>query len=299
MEEMATNPTTVVLTRDLANEYQVEVGDTIRAFESQTDIDYFSFTVIAIVDALTHPMIPESTYIPESEGYSVGSRLIWMNSMYAAEKIDLAQETYSYLTVATKSESNDTRLALNLLSSGGEVAVYTNDWAAVDDEYDSYINGRLYKMDRAVDSMLSIASTLITVGVMLVYATESIRGRKRDNALLRAMGTDGKILAKIQAAELLFIVLFSILILLLYGPLFIANSLIASLSVYTSWSFLFPVPMFVIIPWTILLLILGIFLASIIGLIAIIAVVSVKTDLREALSNSWALGGPLVESDNS
>jgi hypothetical protein len=116
---MAENPTAAVLTQDIANRYQIEVGDTIRALKEEYDMHYFSFSVIVIVDSLTHPVIPESTYIPEDEGYVVGSRKIWINSMYAQDKLDLVDNTYSYLALATNNECNDTELALDLLESGG------------------------------------------------------------------------------------------------------------------------------------------------------------------------------------
>ncbi|TFH11333.1 MAG: ABC transporter permease [Candidatus Thorarchaeota archaeon] len=297
--EMSENPSAAVLTKDLANEYQVEVGDTFRAFKAQADTDYFTFQIIAIVEALTHPLIPESTYIPSADGYAVGSRLIWINTLYAAEKLNLVLDTQSYLAVATTNECNTTQLALNLLDSGGDSLVYANDWASVDSEYESFVTATLYKMDRAVDSMLSIVSMSIVIGVMTVYATESRRERKRDIALLRSLGSDGKMIARIQFAELTFLIILSLSLLLLYGPLFIANSLIASLSIYTSWSFIFPVPMFIVIPWMTLLIILSFFVVCILVVIGIIALLSTKTELNEALSSYWTKGGPLVESENT
>ena len=297
--EMSENPAAAILTRDLAEEYQVAVGDSFRAFKTQSDIDYFSFTVLAIVEALTHPLIPESTYIPESDGYSVGSRLIWINRMYAAEKINLVEDTYSYLVAATCSDCNDTAIALSLLNSGGTTIVYANDWAVVDDEIDSYLSTTLYNMDRAVDSMLSIASVFITIGVMTVYATESLRDRKRDTALLRSLGADGIMIAKTQFAELIFLILLSIGLLVLYSPLFVANSLIASVSAYTSWSFLFPVPMFVTVPSVTLIGVLTFYILCMLAIIIIIAHLSTKIELRNALNSSWTKGGPLVESDIS
>jgi len=296
--EMSENPSAAVLTEDLANEYQVEVGDSIRAFKEQSDTDYFTFTIIAIVEALPHPLVPESTYIPASQGYSVGTNLIWINSIYAAEKLDLADDTQTYLAIATKNGCNGTQLAQSLLDSGGNDVVYTNDWASVDYQYDSYVNATPYKMDRAVDGMLSIVTVFITIGVMIVYATESYRERRRDVALLRSLGADGWMIAKIQLSELIFLIILSLALLLLYGPLFIANSLIASLSIYSSWSFLFPVPVFVVIPWMTLLVILSFFLACVLVVIGAIALLSTKTELRDALSNYWTKGGPLVESEN-
>jgi len=298
LREMSENPSAAVLTEDLANEYQVKIGDSIRAFKEQSDTEYLTFTIIAIVEALTHPLVPESTYIPASTGYSVGSRLIWINRLYAAENLDLVDDTQTYLAVATKNDCNGTQLAQSLLDSGGNDVVYTGDWASVDYQYDSYVNATLYKIDRAVDGMLSIVSVFITIGVMIVYATESIHERRRDDALLRSLGSDRWMITRIQLSELIFLIILSLSLLLLYGPLFIANSLIASLSFYSSWSFRFPVPVFVVIPWITLLAILMFFLACVLVSIGVIALLSTKTELRDALSNYWAKGVPLVESEN-
>jgi len=291
--EMSENPSAAVLTEDLANEYEVEVGDSIRAFKEQSDTDYLTFTIIAIVEALTHPLVPESTYIPESSGYSVGSHLIWINSIYVAENLNLVDDAQTYLAIATTNDCNGTQLAQSLLDSGGNDVVYTNDWTSVDYQYDSYVSATPYRMDRAVDGMLSIA-----IGVLTVYATESLRERRRDIALLRSLGSDGWMITRIQLSELVFLIILSLGLLLLYGPLFIANSLIASLSIYSSWSFRFPVPVFVVIPWITLLVILMFFLACVLGVIGVIALLSTKAELRDALSSYWTKGGPLVESEN-
>ncbi|MGY5860519.1 MAG: FtsX-like permease family protein [Candidatus Thorarchaeota archaeon] len=296
--EMSVNPTAAIITQDLADEYQVSAGDSFRAFKTQSDIDYFTFTILAVVETLTHPLIPESTYIPESEGYAVGSRLIWINSFYATEKLDLIEDTYSYLTVATCDSCNDTELAMSLLETGGEEVIHRNDWATVDNELDSYVATTLYKMDRSVDSMLSIASVFVVIGVMIVYGTESLRGRKRDVALLRSLGADGMTIARAQVAELVFLIILSIGLLLLYSPLFVANSLIASISNYSSWSFLFPIPMFVTVPWVTLIIVLSFYLICMFALIVVIGLLSTRIELRKALSSSWTKGGPFTECDN-
>ncbi|MHA1851288.1 MAG: hypothetical protein ACTSW8_08535, partial [Candidatus Thorarchaeota archaeon] len=181
---------------------------------------------------------------------------------------------------------------------GGDMVIYQNDWATVDNELDSYVSTILYKMDRAVDSMLSVTSVFVVIGVMIVYATESLRERKRDVALLRSLGADGMTIARAQIAELIFLIMLSIGLLLLYSPLFVANSLITSISSYSSWSFVFPVPMFVTVPGVTMIIVLSFYLICMLALIIVIAQLSTRIDLRKALSSSWTKGGPLVESDN-
>ena len=296
--QMAENPAAAIITKDIANDYGVTVGDSIKAFKTTSDTDYFTFTILAVVEALSHPLVPESTYIPQSSRYAVGSRLIWINSHYAGEKINLVDDTYNYLAVATCDTCNDTKLAIKLLDEGGKDVIYEDDWATVDGELDSYTTTILYKMDRAVDSMLTMLSVFVVIGVMTVYATESLRGQKRESALLRALGADGMTIAKSQFAELAFLIILSLGLLSLYSPLFVANSLIASINSYTSWSFVFPIPMFVIVPWGILLYIILFYIICMLVQSIVIARQSTKVELRDALSSYWTKGGPDIGSEN-
>ncbi|MBN2228490.1 MAG: hypothetical protein JW779_02780 [Candidatus Thorarchaeota archaeon] len=295
--EMIENPKAAIMTRDIAEQYEISAGDTFRAFRTQSDTNYYTFTVIAVVDSLPQPMIPESTFIPSGEGYNVGAHKIFVNRLYLGEKIDLVRDTYSYISVSTFDDVNSTETAINLLETGGDIVTYAGDWAVVDNEVDSYLSSTAYKMDRSVDSMLSITSVILLLGVLSVYTTESIKTRKRDVALLRAMGSETRLITKIEIAELSFLLLFSLGLLGLYAPLFVANSLIASLNVYASWSFRFPVQVFPVIPWFTLILLLSIFVLAIMAFIAVVAIKSSRVELNEALSNTWAKAGPIMESE--
>jgi len=296
--QMAGNPTAVIISQDIAEEYEVDVGDSIKAFKTTSDLDFFTFSIIAVVEALPHPLVPDSTYIPTSSGYAVGAHLIWINSLYASEKINLVDETNSYLSVATCETCNDTSLAINLLKQGGKEIIYGNDWAAVDYELDSYTSSILYRMDRALDSMLTIVSIFIVIGVMTVYASESIRDQKREAALLKSLGADGKAIARAQFAELGFLIILSLGLVSLYSPIFVTNSLLASINSYTSWSFIFPVTMFVVVPWGTLAFIVLFYLLCMFGQSLVIARQSTKVGLREALSSYWTKGCPIVGSEN-
>jgi predicted lysophospholipase L1 biosynthesis ABC-type transport system permease subunit len=115
--------------------------------------------------------------------------------------------------------------------------IYQNDWAAIDNKLDSFAMTTQYKMNRAVDSMLSITSVFLAIGVMIVYASENLRDKRRDVALLQSLGGDGGLIAKTQFAELIFLIILSSGILALYSPLFVSNSRITTIGTFTSWSF--------------------------------------------------------------
>ncbi len=296
--EMAENPNAAILTRDVAAAYQLAIGDTFHSFVTTSDVDFYTFTVIAIVDALSQPTIPKSTYIPRGVGYTVGARKIWVNRAYIAEKMNLARDTYSYISAATFDNYNSTQTAAGILDSGGQDVIYAGEWSTVDLELDAYLFTNLYKMDRAVDSMISIVSVVLMLGVMAIYAIESLRTKKRDVGLMRTLGASRGLIMRVQITELFFLLVISLLLLSLYAPLFIANSLIASLSAYSSWSFQFPIPVFPVIPWITLLEVLSQFILTLLVFISAIAIFSYRFDLKDIAGNNWALGCPLMESNN-
>ena len=292
LQTMSENPSAIVMTSDLADRYRVSVGDTIRAFNSGEMDDFFTFTIIGITGFLTQPLIPESTFIPLGSGYKVGSSKIWVNREYIAESIDLDTETYTYLSVGCMEGVNATEIAMTLLESGGEDVIYTNDWTTVNLEFDSYINTVAYQLDRSVDSMMTVGSALIVLGVLTVYGLSNTQGRRRETALLRIMGADSKAIVRIHLSEFLAVIAMTLMILAGYAPLFISNSMSASLNAYRSWAFIFPVTAFPVIPWIPLMLVIAFNLAAILIFAAVLSIRSSKVRLSEALASSWALGGP-------
>lgn len=297
LTQLADNPTGAIITQDIAEEYQLSKGDMFKVFKTKEDVDYFTFTILDIVDSLTQPLIPASTYIPTSAGYSVGLRKIWINQAYVSEKLDIIVDTYSYLTIATETDYNDTKIALNLLSTGGKYVVQTNDWDAVDLELDKLVFTTAYQMDRSVDTMLTITSAILAVGVIIVYMINDVKNRSREIAVLRAIGMETRSIVRIHIAEFLFLVVLSLILLLGYSPIFIANSLITSLSSYTSWQFKFPIPIFPIIPILTLITILSVFLIGLFIFTSLVIPIGLKANLSESLDSYWTVSGPMVEEE--
>ena len=297
LQQLAQNPTGAIITQDIAAQYQLSKGSIFRAFQTQDDTDYFTFTILEVIDTLTQPLIPASTYIPTSAGYSVGARKIWVNQAYISEKVDLVADTYSYLTIATLSNYNDTNIALNLLNTGGNDVIQTDDWDAVDLEVDKLVSSTTYLMDRSVDSMLTLASVFLAIGVLSVYTVEGLKNRKREVALLKSLGAETGTIARIQLAEFLFLIVMSLILLAGYSPVFVANSLIASLGTFTSWQFRFPIPIFLVVPLFTLVAVLSVFLMGLFIFISFMTPLSLRVNLSEALGSSWTLGGPVTEDE--
>ena len=156
---------------------------------------------------------------------------------------------------------------------------------------DNYLNDVVYRNDRAVDTIATITSLEVILISLLVYSTERIESRRRETALLRAMGSDRKLVAKIQISELLAIMLFCILNILIFTPSFIIYS-VYSINIT---AITFPVKLIVEIPWIQLWGISIFFAISVVILISFISVALSRINLTLALNAAWTESGPLRE----
>ena len=168
------------------------------------------------------------------------------------------------------------------------MVVGDDDWASVSNEVSEYLGMTAYQMDRAVDTMLTVVMVGIIFGAFTVYAVEGFKARKREIALLRAMGASSGQVVKVQGAEMLILAIISTGLLIGYGPLMIMNTLLT----YRVTNYIFPVPIFAVIPWLTLVTIVVFFLASILVFVLAIAFLSSRVSLSEALNASWAESGP-------
>jgi predicted lysophospholipase L1 biosynthesis ABC-type transport system permease subunit len=183
-------------------------------------------------------------------------------------------------------------MAIDVLDSGGSGVIIYNQWGSIMYEISYYLSQVSYQMDRAVDTMLTTFTVGVILGAFGIYAVEGITARRREIALLRSMGAKNALVVRAQGAELLVLTLLSILLLLGYGPLFMANSLLSSLGTYTTWSFLFPVAVFPVIPWMTLATVLMFFIVSTLLFIAAIATLGSRINIAAALNAAWAEAGP-------
>jgi predicted lysophospholipase L1 biosynthesis ABC-type transport system permease subunit len=183
-------------------------------------------------------------------------------------------------------------MAIDVLDSGGSSVIIFDKWGTVIHEISYYLGQVTYQIDRAVETMLTTFTVGVILGAFGIYAVEGITARKREIALLRSMGAKNSLVVRAQGAELLVLTLVSIFLLFGYGPLFMANSLLSSLGSYSTWSFLFPVVVFPVIPWTTLVLVLMFFIVSTVLFIAAIAVLGSRVNIAAALNAAWAEAGP-------
>jgi len=277
-----------IISNDIAVEYEVSVGDTLRAATSVSGAsETMVFTIVGVAEGLSNNLLQTTGH---SSGWylTVGSHTLWVNREYVVSQIDLEQEASNVYCVRAIEGTNDTILVEDILRSGGDLVVGEDDWASVSDEVSDYLGMATYQMDRAVDTMLTVIMVGIIFGAFTVYAVEGIRARKREIALLRAMGASSGLVVKAQGAEMLVLAIVSTGLLMGYGPLMIMNNLLT----YRATSFIFPVPIFAVIPWLTLATIVVFFLVSILVFVLAIAFLSSRVNLSEALNASWAESGP-------
>jgi hypothetical protein len=300
LDQLYSNPTGAVITQDIADDYELAVGDSLRAFSQDSEqTEVFVFSILGIVEALPDSLLPSSSYYPYYDiiypyywSYQVGKNRVWINREYAATQFDLVNNSQNVYYVKTTQGANGTELVEDILEQGGDQVINYEGWGAVDYEVETYVNGASYKMDRAVDTVLTIVTVGIIFGGFAIYAAEGLRARRREIALLRSMGAKVDLVIKAQAAEMLVLTTISILLLLGYSPLFLLNSLLNSAWTSTGTFYVYPVVVFPVFPWMTMLLVLVFFLVSIVMFIMIVAILSSKINIASALNTAWAEAGP-------
>ncbi|MFO7836571.1 MAG: ABC transporter permease [Candidatus Thorarchaeota archaeon] len=298
IEELDSTPNGVIITKEVAQEYDLIVGDSVRtSIESNEGSQVVVFSVLAIVEGLSNAGILTT----QSEFYwpqSFGTDVMYANKEYLASEINFTSAAQNSLCVNVKEEGNSTAMVEHLMNISGNAVrespaqygwnnVY-DGWACVEYEVSQYVNQAEYAMDRAVDTMITVGMVLVMFGSFSIYAAEDVRSRKREVALLRAMGAQTQDIVKTQVAELLILSVSALMLLLLFSPVFIANSL---LTISTS-SYIFPVAIFPFVPWLTLFTILVFFVCCMITMVLIVAVTNSRVNLHQALNAHWAEAGP-------
>ncbi|MFX1415877.1 MAG: hypothetical protein ACFFC0_03645, partial [Promethearchaeota archaeon] len=293
-----------------AESYGFEEGDLIRAFEEWDSPQVYEFTIIGIVPAIPEllerasvgrsgegPIFYQETIVPPPGPYpywqrGFGERRAWVHRDVARVVFSNTTLLDHYCVVSTVPSANDTAVAEELLSAGGNNVIVSDRWGSVDFEISHYLGQVAYHIDRALDTMLTTVTVGVIVGAFTIYAVEGVRARRREIALLRSMGATNSLIVKAQGAELLVLLSLSVVLLGVYGPLFLANSLLTAVGTYGSWSYFFPVVLFPVFPWPMMLAVLAFFVVSVTLFIAAIAAFSSRVNLSAALNAAWAEAGP-------
>jgi len=207
-----------------------------------------------------------------------------MDSLFNKSSYDFCN-----LCVRLSPNINGTALGERALNESRSFLVQSSPYSTVMMELRNYIQKSDFTIDRAVDTMAVLGSTAVILAAFLLYASEDMRARKREIALMRAMGASQNQVEKTQIAEMMMLVIGSLFFLLLFAPLFISNAL------YTTRAslYLFPFTTIVSIPWPMVGGILILFVLSTTLFAIIVARLSIRINLAQALNAAWTEAGPL------
>ena len=303
LESLESVPDGAIVSSDIANDYNLEVGDVLRATQLDEEAIPISFRILGIVTSI--PEMPERDewyyydYLivpppgPYYPGYQiVGQQRVMVNRDFLSTHVDIVNETNSYLCVQTQVGANGTVVGNELLNQGGFRILYDDIWDSVSSRNDEYLNQITYHMDRSVDTMLTVLTIGTIMGAFAVYAVEGVRARRREIALLRSNGADIGLIVKAQGAEMLVLMLFSLAVLAIYAPLYLTTSVSSASTGIASWYTVYPVSIFPVIPWMIIVAVLAFFIVSVVLFIGIVAVLGSRINLAATLNASWAEAAP-------
>ncbi|MFX0055998.1 MAG: FtsX-like permease family protein [Candidatus Hermodarchaeota archaeon] len=243
LQELQANPSSAVITENLAIEYGLEIGDELHGFNLGDTETSSGFTILDIVPALSSPLILDD---PDNarDRTRVGISRIWLNVNYIAGLIDLHTNTDTYYCIRSTTETNSGELLEDIIGEVGIEIAYLGRRTSVGDAVESYLGQDTYIHDRAVDSLLTILTLPTIIGGILIYEATAEAKTRRQFGILKSMGAESSQLMSIHLAEIFVLAILSLIVFVLYGPLFIANSLERAYSVYRIRPLVYPVLIF-------------------------------------------------------
>jgi hypothetical protein len=245
LQELEANPEGAVLTTDIATEYNLAPGDILRVFSFGNEPVSAEFNIIGLTTAIPRPEIIGEVI----SDVAIGTMKIWLNRDYADSFVDLNASAESYLCVRTVDNGNTTKIGMDALAEFEAVLHSSNEWSGTTAELEVLHSLPEYSIDRSIDSMMTINMSLC---ILVVFATFQVNRRRVDkgkNAMLKLFGANPHLLIRVKIAEIFTIIIVSSIIVLVFTPLNLANSLRIGLQEYSPWSYTFPISIIVVADW--------------------------------------------------
>jgi len=298
LDNLETSPDGAIITTDIAQSYSFEVGDILRASTLEENAIPIVFRIIGITDAI--PEVPDRYGYPIGPVYfgfgyqlsPVGTTRILVNREFLGSQLTLLNNSYNFLCVRTAPYANSSAIVEDVFEGEGNIAVYENRWESVSQNVQDYVSATQYLMERSLDTMLTVLTVGTIVGGFAIYAVEGVRARRREIALLRSVGASKRMIIMVQGAEMLVLILVSMILLLIYAPLFLSTSINLAGGSTTGYYDTYLVSIFPVIPWTTIFVVLGFFVVSVALFIFVIAALSSRINLASTLNAAWAEAGP-------
>jgi hypothetical protein len=210
-----------------------------------------------------------------------------VNLNYITTELNVTASNETFYCIRTVSDCNGDQLARNILSEWTGEILQNGEWAAVTKALDDVIERQDYQIDRAADSMLAIISIASILIVFSVCALEGVRSTSRENALLRSLGVRPVHITATHFATVIGLLLFGLMILLAYGPLYSAVSLEVCVHQYGLDTLMYPVALFPTYPAATLAFLFSLFIFCALSAYVVAAVLSRETSLVESLGATW------------
>jgi hypothetical protein len=246
LEELEANPEGAILTEDVASEYDLIPGDTLHVFSVAGESLTVEFNIIGITD-----MIPRPRIIGEASSDAVlGMRKIWLNLEYVGGLIDLNASANTYLCVRTSDTCNTTEIGERMSAEYATVVYGTDQWSSATAELKAFQSGEEYTFDRSLDSMITISMILSMLMIFAIFQINKQNIDKRNNTILKTLGASQGLLLKIRLGEILSLVVISLLFVFFISPINVSNILRMGLLEYNTWTYTFPIAVFVNINWS-------------------------------------------------
>lgn len=205
LKVLSANASGAIVTQDVADEFQLTLGDSMRGFRSNgTGFDVRLFTVIGIVPYLPDFLVLGSGYIsPTSAIYpdAVGSNKVWVNSDYMSEFIPPRESTATYLCMrSTDTNGLSERIAEIRLHDTQNVIDQNGVAIAIEEANellgsDSFAFSSVFKLLH----MITLTATLPVIALMLVES--SYYHGRYDRHILQAFGYGAEEVGRIDVAQ--------------------------------------------------------------------------------------------------
>lgn len=281
------NPTGIIMTSDVARVYGLSEGDTLRVFRANgSEIETLTFNTLAIVESLPDSMVGPNGYQPPPSSTIVGRGRIWMHIEHADTLFIQDSSLITVLCVRTREGTNGQELVDAILGSDIADTVLGYAIASVITEKSSHQSQFIF--DSTIDTFLIIIALSSVPVAFLVHFNEQLEDKRKESALLRAIGMKTMQLHKYQVIEMQSIILYSILLIAIGSPILIISSLNVTMYTSTIAFSAFPSPILLAIPWIPLFLIItySILCAGVVGFM--LSFLNAKHPICKLTRDTWA-----------
>ena len=282
-------PTGIIITSDLARSYALSQGDALRAFRANgSDIETLTFNILAIVESLPDALVGPNGYSPppSSSSVSVGRGRIWMTAEYAETVFSQDSSLATVLCIRTHEGTNGDELVNEVLSSN--LAGTVLGYAVASSISDQSSHQSLFIFDSTIDTILTIVVLSSIPVAFLIYYYEQLEDKRKESALLRAIGMELTQLHRYEMIETQSVILYGVLLVAVGVPVLIMTSLNIAIFKSAIAFKAFPSPIILSIPWIpLFFLIAYLFIcASVVGFI--LSLLNSKYPIIEARRETWA-----------